>query len=237
MDKRFIISPPFGTYFQPNWAAHVVGSYTAKPRPGRFKQILKTFRPTQGGWKNNIGLRNPGIDSAFTDITFSNPKRIYSYAGFSIEEWSYGWEKIPSWAQVEMNVGCPNAGVIIPSFKIFELYASKFNTTIVKLPCASSWMRTLDTAIDSGIEYVHLFNAVKLDDGYAHSGRAIRYEALRAVEKTKRRHPQIKVIGGGGIYTVDDARRMRNAGADILSLSTVLLRAPWNIPSIRNVMW
>ena len=65
----YFISAPFGNFLQPSTFAQgatcVTGTFTLKPRPGRFKQILKTLRyvPTEAGWawRNQLGLRNPGI--------------------------------------------------------------------------------------------------------------------------------------------------------------------------------
>ena len=63
------VSAPFGNYLQyTNFlkdATYVTGTFTLKPRPGRFLQILKTLRyvKTEAGWvwRNKLGLRNPGI--------------------------------------------------------------------------------------------------------------------------------------------------------------------------------
>ena len=65
----YFISAPFGNFLQyssfAQGATCVTGTFTLKPRVGRFKQILKTLRyvPTEAGWawRNQLGLRNPGI--------------------------------------------------------------------------------------------------------------------------------------------------------------------------------
>ena len=57
------ISPPFGNYISLPHTMSIKGSYTLKPRPGLFQQILKTFRYSfhYKGWVNKIGLRNKGL--------------------------------------------------------------------------------------------------------------------------------------------------------------------------------
>ena len=65
----FFISAPFGNFLQHSTFARnaicVTGTFTLKPRPGRLKQILKTLRYVKSeagwGWRNQLGLRNPGI--------------------------------------------------------------------------------------------------------------------------------------------------------------------------------
>ena len=46
----FFIAAPFGNYLNYDNALSVSGTWTVKPRPGRFKQILKTLRYTKDGW-------------------------------------------------------------------------------------------------------------------------------------------------------------------------------------------
>ena len=60
----YFISAPFGNFIKNDKAISVTGSWTLAPRPGRFTQIIKTLRYTKTGWRNKLGLRNPGIDHA-----------------------------------------------------------------------------------------------------------------------------------------------------------------------------
>ena len=62
--QPLIISAPFGNYIQPVGATATLGTFTADPRPGRWRRVLLTVRYYRklGGWVNKIGLRNPGID-------------------------------------------------------------------------------------------------------------------------------------------------------------------------------
>ena len=64
------ISPPFGNYILTDKTISIKGSYTLYPRHGLLGRIIKTLRysPTNNGWINQIGLRNPGIDYAIQDF-------------------------------------------------------------------------------------------------------------------------------------------------------------------------
>ena len=57
----YFISAPFGNYLHREGAVSVTGTWTVDPRPGRIKQIIKTLRYTKTGWRNKLGLRNPGL--------------------------------------------------------------------------------------------------------------------------------------------------------------------------------
>ena len=57
----YFISAPFGNYIKRKDAISVTGTWTVHPRPGRLSQIIKTLRYTKTGWRNQLGLRNPGI--------------------------------------------------------------------------------------------------------------------------------------------------------------------------------
>jgi hypothetical protein len=66
--RDIIISSPFGTYIKSKKATSVLGSFTLDKRPGRAGKIVQFIidnvrHPVPGGWRNRIGLRNPGIGS------------------------------------------------------------------------------------------------------------------------------------------------------------------------------
>ena len=43
VDMKYFIAAPFGNYLKFKNAISVKGTFTVNPRPGRFKQILKTL--------------------------------------------------------------------------------------------------------------------------------------------------------------------------------------------------
>lgn len=227
MIKRFLISPPFGTWYQPSWATPVLGSFTAEARPGRLGRVLKTVRPIVGGWRNGIGLRNPGIRS----VKEFRSDVIYSFAGMSQEDWSVGLGVIWSGALVELNIGCPNELVSMPMPRLLREYTRKFRWLSVKLPAGPEAMDLCDMAVDCGVLNIHACNAIRID-GAAHSGAPVLERALALVAEIRQTYGRgITIIGGGGVYRAEHVRAFREAGADKCSLCTGLLR-PWGIPGI-----
>lgn len=230
-----IISPPFGTYFRPSWATPVLGSFTPRERPGRFWRALKTIRPVRGGWRNDIGLRNPGIGS----IQEVDGRCIYSIAAFNDIEWHVAFELLSSVVgheravMVELNVTCPNTLQDLPEWQTYHVVQEYFDWVSVKLPCdMGRALRIAERALDAGLGVFHCTNAKRRVDG-SYSGAAPREMALHLCEWVKRRWPETVVIGGGGIYTAEHARRFKDVGADHISLCTGLTR-PWNIRGIRR---
>src|SRR5258708_31459303 len=64
--KKFIISPPFGSFITHEKCTSVLGTYTLNQRGGWLKKIYRamlTVRPIKNGRVNNIGLQNSGIKS------------------------------------------------------------------------------------------------------------------------------------------------------------------------------
>lgn len=67
--KRIIISPPFGTYLNFDWATSVKGTWTAFPRPGnRVLRAIRTMRHVEGG-------RAPGLCDRNRRAVFGAPVR------------------------------------------------------------------------------------------------------------------------------------------------------------------
>lgn len=220
------ISPPFGQYFNPKNTTPILGSYTLHPRPGRFIQILKTFRKIKGGWVNSIGLRNPGINS----LKYQ-PKIIYSIAG-GIEP--NDWEKIyeilafQNWPEynLELNLSCPNIDKIIlsPLRKTLELFSNLPNSKIsAKLPpnLHSAQMFT-EMCLISNINLIHLSNTFPSYRGGI-SGKILRDINLPIIDYISKTQPKAEIIAGGGIYNLNHAKQYFYFGAKHFSLATVFL--------------
>lgn len=226
--KKIIISPPFGNYINFDWATSVKGSYTLKRRPGLFKQIIKTLRPIKNGWINQIGLRNPG----FKGIKRFDDKCIYSIIAVDFElEWEVLWECMPYYLRVEINLGCPNENCINITSEILSKYKSRFDV-IVKIPPTEKADYLIDLAYNSGIRTFHLCNTIPTERG-GESGQRLKQFVLPIINRIKNKYDDIKIIGGGGIYSKEDVIDYHMAGVDHFSLSTVWF-TPWKVLEIKK---
>ena len=64
------IAAPFGNYLRRKDTVSVTGTFTVAPRPGRLKAIIKTLRYTKQGWRNKLGLRNPGLHAGMLKTNY-----------------------------------------------------------------------------------------------------------------------------------------------------------------------
>lgn len=231
MLKKIIISPPFGNWISLKQATSVKGSYTLKKRSGLIFQTLKTLRPIKGGWVNRIGLRNPGIGS----IENYKEDRLYSVVGFNDQEWQMIYAFMPDYTMVEVNLGCPNTETTYSiSPEILKGYVKKFSLTVVKISPVKEAKMMIEKSIEAGVKVIHLSNTIPTDRG-GESGKRLKPLSLSLIKWCKENYPEIKIIGGGGIYTVDDIKEYHQAGANHYSLSTVFF-TPWKIiPLIQEI--
>ncbi len=221
MIKKFVISPPFGTYITHPCATSVKGSFTVENRPGKWLQVAKTLRYTKRGWVNKIGLRNPGLYS----LKKWDLSKIYSF----YSETNPGWEKIldyvPDNLTIEANLSCPNVDTrsILNSY-ILDKFVKRPGLVILKLsPLCDA--NVISDYYDYGMRYFHLSNTLAVKEGGL-SGRELQEYNLPKIKWMKNEMPEAKVIGGGGIYDRDDLKRYEDAGADHFSLATVWF-TPW----------
>ena len=133
----YFISAPFGNFLQyssfAQGATCVTGTFTLKPRSGRLTQILKTLRyvPTEAGWawRNQLGLRNPGI---FKGIENTPWYSVMSIASLEPNDWKILYEIVPKNMSVELNISCPNVNKHPNLTKAFAKDKRKW--CIVKVP-------------------------------------------------------------------------------------------------------
>ena len=198
--------------------SRILGSYTLEPRPGLYRNIT-TLRKTKCGWYNNAGLRNPGINKL-------NKKGIVSLAGFSVNHFVSMLEIIsgnPNVEGVEFNISCPNADIVHVTPEVLSLANQLFDTVIIKVP-HRLYLNSLIEIADMGECVLHISNSEKTYKG-ALSGLSLVDVNLRSIYDLKAARPDLKVIGGGGIYSVDILKEYQAAGADHFSLSSVLFNA------------
>ena len=122
---------------------------------------------------------------------------------------------------VELNISCPNAKVKPIDQEALILAKALFKQVIVKVPHDMELPRIFSMA-ERGVTTFHISNTKQTPQG-ALSGLELQKSNLDTISELKRWYPFVKVIGGGGIYSLEDLDRYRSSGADHFSLSTVLM--------------
>lgn len=227
----YFISAPFGNYIKRSDAVNVTGTWTLHPRPGRFKQIIRTLRLTKDGWRNKLGLRNPGLQVGMLKTKYNE---CMSIAAIQPEDWLSIYGHISRQRNVELNISCPNldAHEDTTEFEGFNLFTNQTSDwCIVKIPPQAK-NKLVDKIVDLGYTQIHASNTLPTDKGGL-SGRCLQPYTLNQIEYIKSTHPHVQVIAGGGVYAKPDAERYINAGADHISLGTVCF-TPWRLKRIIN---
>ncbi|APC96708.1 beta/alpha barrel domain-containing protein [Francisella frigiditurris] len=221
--KNIIVSPPFGRYLKFKSTSNVYGSFTISQRKGLIKQAIKTIRKIdKNAWRNKIGLRNPGL------ANINPPRRaqdIISLAALEMGDWQkfadiLNSERFNNNKNIEINIGCPNAQICdFPSenAKLFK----KDKNLIVKFPPTIDANEKIKEYLAVGIKTFHLCNTIPTDKGGI-SGYPLQEYSLKAVREARKEFGNsVTIIGGGGIYTLEDAQKYIEAGADHLSMSSI----------------
>ena len=230
----YFISAPFGNFLQHSTFAKnaicVTGTFTLKPRPGRLKQILRTLRyvRTEKGWtwRNQLGLRNPGI---FNGIENTNSNSVMSISSLEPNDWKILYEIVPKDMSIELNISCPNVDAHPNLTKIFAKDKRKW--CIVKVPPTIT-PKQLDKIVSLGYNCIHASNTVPTAKGGL-SGKMIMPYTLKIIDYMKNNHNDVTMIAGGGVYSKQDAKNYLDAGADHISLGSVCF-TPWKIKGITN---
>ena len=223
------ISPPFGNYLTYKKSVPVKGTFTWKRRKGIIRRSLMTIRPVSGGWRNNIGFRNPGIHS----VKFQ-PAITYSISIIHPYEWKRLLDFLPEGIDLEINLSCPN----VPSVTIPEDMLIPFLEKFPKLTLKTSPivpLEELEKYAEIGVRHFHMSNAIPHTKGGI-SGKQLKKVNLPLIENAAANRQlnskNVRLIAGGGIYSAQDVIDYRNAGAHDFAISTAWFSCPWNIPSI-----
>lgn len=234
--ERVIISAPFGNYISQAGCTSTIGTFTLKYRGNfayRLWRMARTLRYDRmsGGWVNKLGLPNPGIESLPPGHPVSD--KIISIHGFDTTEWYELADKVARWfepAAVELNVSCPNVTDSSCSdwTRVFREIKAKFkeaeNNTplIVKLPPVN-YRVLVDAAIEASIFRFHACNTLPCKRG-GMSGPILRQFVTEIIKyiKTELTSPDM-IVAGGGIQSVDDARRYIDIGASHVAVGSALL--------------
>jgi dihydroorotate dehydrogenase len=221
------IAAPFGNYIKRKDAISVTGTWTVHPRPGRLLQIIKTLRYTSTGWRNQLGLRNPGILHA---LTKHKTEDVLSVANLEPRDWYILHDLVSKRYSVEVNISCPNVDHNPDILDGIHLWTeTKRPWCIVKVPPTIE-NEFIDILVDLGYNQIHASNTLPTSKGGL-SGSVLISHTLRIIQYIKTVHPHVTVIAGGGVNNVETKQIYLDAGADHISLGSVCF-TPWRIKSI-----
>jgi dihydroorotate dehydrogenase len=239
--EPLIISAPFGNYIQPAGATPTLGTFTAQPRPGRWRRTLQTVRyyPRLKAWVNRIGLRNPGMGWLVQQVErerIDPGDKIISIHGFDEAQWrdllAQADELNP--AAIELNMSCPNVDEVDWPSDLFERAAALHTAVIVKLP-PIYYELMVDQARAAGLGTFHCCNTLPIPAGGL-SGAPLKPLSLRCLRflRASPRGAGLTLIGGGGIRTLEDVDAYATAGADHVALGTKVMN-PWLLISQQSL--
>ena len=229
---RLIVSAPFGNYVQPAGATPTLGTFTAKPRPGRLWRILKTVRyyPRLRAWVNRIGLRNPGMTWLVERVERGRARvhdKIVSIHGFDPGEWNALLDQVAAIEPlaVELNMSCPNVGQIDWPEDLFERAVASRVPVVVKLPPVR-YRTMFEQALAAGVRAFHCCNTLPVEAGGV-SGQPLKPVALQCIERIRElAGPEaraLRILGGGGIRAPADVDDYAAAGVHAVAVGTKVM--------------
>jgi dihydroorotate dehydrogenase len=226
--KSLVIGAPFGNYLERPYATSTVGTFTLTRRGGvlhRWWRVLSTLRYNSriGGWVNKLGLPNPGIYS----VHANQSSRIVSVLGFSSEEWvslTHSAIRLQPLA-VELNLSCPNVHnpvSVVDVDRAVGMARDNRLEVIAKLPPVR-WMDLTRPLFSMGVRRFHLCNTIPTPGGGI-SGKTLKQYSLWAVREVRAAWAEeVDIIGGGGITSKEDVEDYLAAGANRVSVASMLL--------------
>ena len=235
--NKFFIAAPFGNYIKHKNAISVNGTYTMLHRRGLIKQLFKTLRYdfSKKGWKNELGLRNPGIKHGLNKYK-NNGKEIISIAAMLPIDWEDFARVIPDYINLELNLSCPNTDKIEINYKTLTKFYNAFwdnkrQWCIAKISPLST-EDEIKRLLDIGFGQIHCSNTLPITGGGLSGKELIGYTA-KHIDFLKTNYPSVKIIAGGGINHIDIVNFYKGKGADYFSLGTVCF-TPWKLRKILN---
>lgn len=246
--KPVIISAPFGNYrwFNFDGTTPTLGTFTLNPRGvwtspwgGAWFRVLWTVRYSLAlrGWKNRIGLKNPGIKDLVERVKngYYIDDKIVSIHGFTTWEWKQLFAEVSKIKPlaVELNVSCPNVGEISVEKEVFQRTQEHELDWIVKIPPVN-YEPIVEMAYSCGIRKFHACNTMPIPTG-GMSGKPLKPVSLCVVKWLRTNFEDVTIIGGGGITCVDDVNEYMSAGANHAALATMLFN-PFNWFKVKSLV-
>lgn len=206
---------------------------------------------------NSVGLQNPGVKAFLKDIWPNISKiktvKIANISGFSKEDYLNVIEELNNCDidLYELNISCPNVAHGGAFFgrdekKAYEIVSAAKKKAakplIVKLmPILPSLDAVAIAAEEAGADALSLINtlpAMAIDAKSKRpvlgnvtgglSGPAIKPVALKLVYEVSK-CVKIPIIGGGGVFSGEDAAEFMLAGASLVSAGTATLADPYAV--------
>ncbi|MGH2684059.1 MAG: dihydroorotate dehydrogenase [Actinomycetota bacterium] len=232
--------------------AVVVKSLSAEPWQGN---PAPRVHETDGGMLNSVGLQNAGVE-AWLEHDLPALRRqgatvIASIWGFTVDAYEKAAAMLAGTddiVAVEVNVSCPNvedrrrmfAHSCPATREALEATAAARKPRWAKLsPNVTDLTEIAAAAREGGAEAVTLINTVMgmaIDTetrayrlgagGGGLSGPAIRPVAVRAIHDVHQAHPDLPIVGVGGVSTAEHAVELLLAGASAVQVGTATFRDP-----------
>jgi dihydroorotate dehydrogenase len=234
MLNRIVISAPFGNYLNFDGATKTVGTFTWDARGGKLWRLWKVLSTVRYYWRlkswvNRLGLPNPGIK------TYSvKGDEIVSIQGFNENEWRNLVSSMSTEVAIEFNLSCPNVqnlNALQDALPWVKYALGRGNIVIAKLP-PIGWFDMLVELGRCGVRHFHCCNTIPTSGG-GMSGKILKPFSLEAVRGVREMYENAYIIGGGGVTCWEDCEDYFYAGADSVSVASMLF-FPWNWKKVRQ---
>ena len=233
--------------------AHVVKSLAAYAWEGN---PAPRVHPTTAGMINAVGLQGPGVEAWRRDelprLRSSGARTVVSIWGRRVEDYAQAAAQLVGLDDdviaVEVNLSCPNlegrAGIFAHDAELSRsvIEVSRVCGRPIWAKLSPNTDRLVDIAgavADAGAEAVTLVNtvlgmvidtetgrAVLGRGGGGLSGPAIHPVAVRAVFDVRAQHPDLPIIGVGGVSDAVTALELLMAGANAVQVGTATFADP-----------
>lgn len=241
--------------------AVVVKSLSPDPWPGN---PAPRVHETPAGMLNSVGLQGPGVGhwmrDELPDLVRTGATVVASVWGSTVDDYRRAAEMLTdapaAVVAVEVNVSCPNhhdrnrmfAHSAEATAEVVRVSAAAGRPLWIKLsPNVADLASIARAAIDAGAEAVTLVNTVLgmiIDvearrpllggGGGGLSGPAIHPVAVRAVHDVRAAHPDITIVGVGGVARGVDAIELLMAGASAVQVGTATFADPRAVVRVRD---
>lgn len=221
----------------------ITKTLTHLPRAGNYRwwKPWETFKITREYTVNALDLPNPGynhwIKKIYPRITHKNI--IPSICPFNVDE-----AKIMTLAlkelnirAIEVNISCPNTLENFDPIEIIEtVLANSKHPVLVKIGVTHNYLRVCDIfrnriVIDAINTVPWNLMTTQQSPLFPYVGGVSNKETAKmariALTHIKRKHPNIQVLSGNGIFDYDEAKLRFDLGADGITFGTVFVLTPW----------